>query len=101
MPNSIVRIPGGKVLGFACMVELKDGTRQIVWSDDVEQATFEFLMDVVSIESQEEILEARTVNPRYKAIMEGVHFNITRGPQSIKEVMELEDKRINQEQLED
>lgn len=92
MPSSIVRVSGGRVLGFACMVELSDGKRQIVWSDDVDMATFEFLQDVVDIQSEDRIMEFKTINPRYVVTVQGTHFNITRGPQTLEEVMELEQK---------
>lgn len=84
----------GQVVGFAILVQQEDGTRMIVWSDDVRQAEMTISTPhptILESDDGDRIVSQPTLT--YNVHLSGQHANFRMNIQPMQEILELGERK--------
>jgi len=86
---------GYKALGFALLAEDEDGNRVMIYSSDIDLASFTITVQHTSLESDDRVIERLSKMEGYDLHVEGASLTLKRDIRPIVEILdESEDDKI-------
>lgn len=88
-----------RIVGFAVLVQEWDGSRLLIFSDDVDGGTFTMNQETFTLEGDDDVINRSTVDRGYEVHLRGHHIQMRREAKPITELLEEKPKLLNAKNL--